>query len=382
MNQLDSIHADLLQRAERFPRSELPALTSIRALLAWWVVAFHFLPRAPFHFDAAGALLSKGPLAVDCFFVLSGFVLCHVHPVIIGASRRFAVADFLVSRLARIYPLHAVMLMAFALVVFGFRLMHGTANGAFSDYTLPALARQVFLLNGLLWFTDSGAWNVPSWSISSEWGAYLLAPLIFLGLSRSSHARLLILLAATACLTLLLVETHWIYRPGMGLPHVLLDFTVGAVIRTLLPLHLGWLRRIRGAGLWAGWLVSAVAAFSSHQGIMLLGMTWLMLMLALRTRRAIGWPGRLERITIYLGETSFAVYMSHAFVLMLWTSFAHSHFQHLPAAREAGLMLGLMVVIQAFASLLHHTVERPAQKLIRRSFRRWQSGRSAEPAYG
>ena len=55
---------------------KLPALTSIRAVAAWWVVLFHTrehlvpcLPR-----NVVG-VLGSGYIGVDLFFILSGFVI-------------------------------------------------------------------------------------------------------------------------------------------------------------------------------------------------------------------------------------------------------------------------------------------------------------------
>lgn len=365
------------------PRNEMPALTSIRALFAWWVVAYHFLGSAPFLIGQNSDFLNKGRMAVDCFFVLSGFVLCHVHPVIIGRKRSGSasphpVADFLVSRLARIYPLHLVMLAAFCAVVLTYRLLHGGglgagAHNAFAFDTLPALVREALLLHGWLG-TDMEAWNVPSWSISSEWGAYLLAPLIFLWLPRLRPAVLLAGLGVLGAITILLAESGEITHPRLELPRVLLEFIIGAALRTLVTGDISRLCDIRGIGLVIGWLAGVAAAFSAHAGMFLAVMVWIMLLLSLRTHRATGWLGRCERVTIYLGETSFAVYMCHALVLMLWTGSVQSRLAHAGIGSHP-LMCGLLLVavIQGFASGLHHAVELPAQRAIRQGFRQWSS---------
>ena len=59
-----------------------------------------------------GMEISRGYLAVDLFFMLSGFVLSHVYGLTFGAE--FTWNDrrlFLWSRLARIYPVHVVTLI-------------------------------------------------------------------------------------------------------------------------------------------------------------------------------------------------------------------------------------------------------------------------------
>jgi len=55
--------------------ANIKPLTSLRFFAAIWVVMFHYWP----HLAVTGtpALVAKGYLGVECFFVLSGFILCH-----------------------------------------------------------------------------------------------------------------------------------------------------------------------------------------------------------------------------------------------------------------------------------------------------------------
>ena len=65
-------------------RRDLPALTGLRGLAALWVFVYHVFKS--FAGDGAGLfdnqaipLLREGWRGVDLFFVLSGFVIAHVH---------------------------------------------------------------------------------------------------------------------------------------------------------------------------------------------------------------------------------------------------------------------------------------------------------------
>ena len=91
----------------------LKPLTAMRFFAAMWVVAFHFTPSLG---GGMPALVAKGYLGVELFFVLSGFILSHVYMESFG-DRRFRYPDFLWARLARIYPVHLATLAGLGLVV-------------------------------------------------------------------------------------------------------------------------------------------------------------------------------------------------------------------------------------------------------------------------
>ena len=87
------------------------ALDSLRGLLALFVVLFH-LPVDSHVRDLP--LVMHGYLFVDYFFVLSGFVIAHSYGSRIEDGRQGR--DFLIKRVARVWPLHAVMLGLFVLL--------------------------------------------------------------------------------------------------------------------------------------------------------------------------------------------------------------------------------------------------------------------------
>src|SRR5262245_51361113 len=88
----------------------IPELTGARGFAALSVFLLHLLshlqaPERPFPPVGEAAYL-----AVDFFFVLSGFVLAHVYrdSWLAGTYRH---RDFLVRRFARIWPMHIVALL-------------------------------------------------------------------------------------------------------------------------------------------------------------------------------------------------------------------------------------------------------------------------------
>ncbi len=170
-----------LTTPEKNRPSDIPSLTGIRGILALWVVVYHFWPDvlalAPV-FRFLTPIIGKGHFAVPAFFILSGVVLAHNYRHLGHTARRKDVANFLMKRLARIYPVHFVSLMAVLAMVIVSRSRGWSI--ADSGYTFVDFVLNLFLVH--TWvphFTLN--WNYPSWSISSEWFAYLLfCPLMFI----------------------------------------------------------------------------------------------------------------------------------------------------------------------------------------------------------
>ena len=96
------------------PRANLPALTGARGIAAWFVVLYHIRLSAGAQLPPEMiAFFSKGYLAVDFFFMLSGFVI-YLNYAERLASHRISAGEFLFRRFARIYPLHLLILLGHA----------------------------------------------------------------------------------------------------------------------------------------------------------------------------------------------------------------------------------------------------------------------------
>ena len=345
-------------------RQDLRPLTSARGIAAWYVVLYHIRDSAAGRLPAgAGEVLAKGYLAVDFFFVLSGFVIWLNYGRVLRERRWGAVPRFLWRRVARIYPLHLLMLVA----AVGFALACvATGRGVPAGFDWGTLPWHVLLLQnwGLI---DQLGWNVPAWSISCELAAYLLFPLVAIGLGgwRLSSG---VLVAMLALLMLALWGLFAAYGkpllgndiPHLGLPRCLLEFGMGTIVAAL------WLRwraagRLAGVGAGlgvAGGLAAYVAGAPETLALPLV-FSALVLLLALTAggRNVMG-----GRVIHWLGEISYATYMVHALLFLLFK---------ILFVRDAGdvplPLLGLFLLLVLGASaVLHHGVERPAQRWLNR----------------
>ena len=174
--------------------------TALRGIAAFLVVLYHANERlVPFVKNETTFWFHKLYVMVDLFFVLSGFIMCYVYEAEFQNDqlKHHRTRRFLLARLARIYPLHLVTLLvgvAAALVTWrlGKYAWLGEVGTHVRDFR--AIPSQLLLLHSMH-LNPIFTWNVPSWSISAEWGAYLLFPFLVRPFSRAGLATTWLILA-------------------------------------------------------------------------------------------------------------------------------------------------------------------------------------------
>ena len=348
--------------------TELRALTGARGIAAWFVVLYHLRESLGVP-DPVLRVLAKGYLAVDFFFLLSGFVIWLSYADRIRAQRWQAVPTFLLRRVARIWPLHLVMLGFALLIVAALALTGRPADPRFPLDMLPV--HMLLLQNWPLVRETVGVtaldWNDPAWSISSEMFAYLLFPLLALAVDWTRTPTAILLLAVAASLGVLayVMRSSGMVTLGQAIPYFgqlrcVTEFLAGTAIGAL------WLRYRADSGPSLGLVVAASALAFTLFGLGLVSeilaiptaLAGMLLAIALTSARR-GNP-LSGRIIHYLGEISFATYLSHS---LLWTAFKMA-FVGRPGVLPP-LMTALLLALILLASVaLYHLVERPAQRWI------------------
>lgn len=163
-------------------KNEIRSHTSLRGWAALMVVFVHF--RSFLHPsidpDEVTFFLAKGYLWVDFFFILSGFVMAYVYDF--EHPQRHNIRDtfhYLIARIARIYPLHLISLVATLLFFLTVALIHWhleEESCCVFDGSLrnaESLVANLFLIHAWGMF-DWVTWNFPSWSLSAEFFCYLI----------------------------------------------------------------------------------------------------------------------------------------------------------------------------------------------------------------
>lgn len=359
-------------------QTNLAALTGARGIAAWLVVLYHIRPGLSE--NASPALmtaLGKGYLAVDFFFMLSGFVLWLTYSERVRTGGSSEIWRFLGRRIARIWPLHLVILIGAA----GLALMLGATGRDTEQFPWGELPLHIFLFQN--WgFTDALSWNDPAWSISCEWAAYLLFPLLALVANwrRASSATLILTIVLLALLLHLFMArsgaaTLGVDIPRFGLPRALVEFLIGTIICAL------WQRwRSQGRGFAAasfaaagGLLALAAGGWAPETLALPLFFAALLLALALTAEARANPLG--SRTLVFLGEISYATYLVHFILYMVFKLF----FVTDPFAVPLPALAGFLGLTFAASVLLHRLVELPAQTALRRLFER-DKERSPAPA--
>lgn len=339
---------------------ELRALTSVRGIAAWMVVLYHIRLSIAGLPDGWVRFFAKGYLAVDFFFLLSGFVIWLSWGSRLRESGWREVPHFLQKRIARVWPLHLVVLggavaLAVLLAVMG---RHNPAEFPFGELPLHVFLLQNWGLTGKL------AWNDPAWSISCELAAYLAFPLLVRAVDWRTLPSWLVASAAAAFLLILAAVManqptlgHDIAR--LGLVRCLTEFAAGSAICALwlrwkaaprLPALLAFGFSATAVSGWAMGLPETLAIPFAFAGLLL----GLALTSGLRGNPLDAAPLR------YLGEISYATYLSH---FMLFVVFKLAFVDDAHAVPPVLVALYLAMVL-ACSVALYHLVERPAQKWV------------------
>jgi peptidoglycan/LPS O-acetylase OafA/YrhL len=346
----------------------VPALTGIRALAALLVLGMHTEQNVPVGLNSVLPFFARGYLGVDFFFVLSGFIITHVYFASLASPNLSAVQIFLWHRFIRLYPVHLTVLIGLVAIV-SFAHAAGFALNNPQEWQWSGLLWQLTLLHA--WgVTKSPGWNAPSWSISAEWFAYLLFPLLALALMwiRGRGIALLVAVAALAATALLFAMANWTLNTWVGAPaltRVFGEFVCGAALcraialSNKLPLPRG---DILASGAFVAFLFGASVGLQDFALVALLALT------ILGTALSSGHASRIlgSRALVWLGEISYSVYMVHFPVLIiirrLWEWLGFAHWQ---AVGHISAFMATVVLILALAATLFYVVERPARSRLR-----------------
>ena len=303
-----------LARYSRAMQGRLIGFDGLRGIAALSVLLFHALTWA------TGAARGNGYLAVDFFFMLSGYVMARTYEARLGEG--LSTSAFVRARYRRFLP---VMAIAGLIALPGFL--------ATSDMAAWPAALVSLLLVPSFFTWRLYPLNGPAWSILAELIANIAHGLVLRRLSTRTLCHVVLFSAVLFAVIASRVGVDVGAQPAsflFGLPRVMLSYGMGII-------------------LWRWWrdrptiMVSPLAAFAMmplYFGIGTMvdahgwidGMVFILLVCPLMLAGALRWRGR-SRLLVGGGALSFPLYAVHAPVCM------------------TGLMLGVPVAGGVAASL-------------------------------
>ncbi|RAI54671.1 acyltransferase family protein [Roseicella frigidaeris] len=326
------------------------------------------------------AWIPDGAVGVALFFFLSGMVICR--PFLSGTyhTTKRSLQDFYRSRLIRIVPPYALVLLSCYLVigVLGHTPERASTFEVKQISPAASLGASLFYLHGLI-FSSPPRLSPPGWSLEIEMQFYLIAPALIVAYLALRHrmSRLLLGIAViigSVVLRLWLVETYgeygrfrWTllnYFPVFMLGIVVADLTraeevrpshetlpdmlcLGSVLLLLLP---GIFRHPVG---WTERLAADAATLAALVGLYY-GVT---------RGRIANRLFSLRALTI-IGTACYSIYLTHVplmhFVGQLF--FKLVQVGDYPSAWSLGLLL-LLPLSLIFGMIFHILVERPFVQL-------------------
>jgi peptidoglycan/LPS O-acetylase OafA/YrhL len=177
-------------------QAEIKSLTGLRGIAALYVVLYHF-KAGNFFEGVPNTFFHHGYLAVDLFFVLSGFVMALTyHSDFINKVTLSSYKELIGRRIARVHPLYLMMTLLFT--IFYWLVPNKIPHDV--EFSATAIVSNLFLIQ---------AWGIaPSivsagWSISTEFAAYLLFP--FLVLVIFSYQKIFSHLIALISMTVIII---------------------------------------------------------------------------------------------------------------------------------------------------------------------------------
>ena len=350
-------------------------LDGLRGVAALMVVAFHLCEAHTV--DRFSQVINHGYLAVDFFFLLSGFVIGYAYDDRWG---KMSIGEFFRRRLVRLQPM----------VVMG--MIIGAICFYFQSSSLWPMISQVpgwkTVLVMLIGFTllpvpislDIRGWqemhplNGPGWSLFFE---YIANILYALGIRKLSNTALAILVFLFGCALIHYTTTGtkgdviggWSLNAEqlrIGFTRLLYPFFAGLLLSRTAKLH-----RISGAFFWCSLLLIVILSLPRFGGKEQLWMNGLYESLSIIFLFPLvvfmGAGGEIKslqtaRICKFLGNISYPIYITHYPLIYIYTAWVADHKPTAQQALPIAIITFLSAVLLAYASLKFY--DEPVRKWL------------------
>ncbi|SSC73169.1 unnamed protein product [Ciceribacter sp. T2.26MG-112.2] len=373
------------------------AFDGLRGLFSLLVVLAH-VPAATVLRQSG--LSATGDTLVDLFFVFSGFVIAAGYET--RLLQGYGTGRFLVERLGRIYPIHFVMLMVFIATEIAFATVLGSLGQQGrvpfeGDKAVEAIFTHLTLIHA--WNVhDMPTWNYPTWSLSTEWAAYIVFAVALLVLRRRFTTAAVVGIGVSILVLLTVAPNGMKSYHDYGVFRSILGFSAGVLAyrafdalnrrQAFSALSRPVFTALEVGGL-AG-LFGLQVAFGATDFAVALPLVFTLLMIVFAYGKGHVSALMGSRPLVYLGTISLSIYVVHVWIIMragnvaalaerltgldLVTYVAEGDSRHLELALPplAANLLALLVVagVVLVSHFTYRYVELPGQALFRRLAKR------------
>jgi peptidoglycan/LPS O-acetylase OafA/YrhL len=355
------------------PRYEI--LDGLRGVAALIIVAFHLFET--YSQGPATQILNHGYLAVDFFFVLSGFVIGYAYD---DRWDRMSTWNFIKRRLVRLHPM-VIFGCCLGAILFYFT---GSDEFPLVDKTSAGMLLLVFFwcctIIPLPASMDIRGWgetnplNGPVWTLQWEYLANLLYALVIRRLSKKALAVCVFLFG---CMTVLLCfNINWlgVWEEGRAAAYTVIggwsltpDQLLIGVTRLLYPFFAGLLLsrmrkliKVRAGFWWCGLLVAVILVMPRIGGTSTAWMNGLyeciciLVMFPLIVSMGAGSTvtGKFSvSICKFFGNVSYPIYITHYPLVYLQMAWVHSH-PEAPLSQHIAVNVGIYIlaIFNAYAA--------------------------------
>lgn len=335
------------------------SLTALRAIAAATVVYFSVMSPTGNAF---------GEFAVDIFFVISGFVIAKV-----ANTGGRSPSSFLSSRIARIVPLYWFLtLLVFGIAIVRPNLLNSPGGG------LPDLLMSLFFIP----YEKASGLVHPllfvGWTLNYEMIFYLIASVSLLAKNnRTAIVSGLVLAIFELCRASGDSSTGVVFYSSERL----VEFVIGMFAWEIYARGFKAHPAVAAAVIIASYSLMAFleqshAPFSPIIRNGIPSFAIVLLATSLESWLSEGW---LARLIIFLGDASYATYLSHAFVVEGFRKLFPIVFHGMTITSVAGATLTFIFAL-GMGSVLYICVDKPAHAAAKRSIRRWFPGRRSAGA--
>lgn len=269
------------------------------------------------------SIVHNGYLWVDFFFLLSGFVICHVYGEKLAGRNKETMKKYLWARFSRLYPLHAFVMIMSLIAYFG--LVYTFPTYAAGHWWIKTSTMDNFFVS-LLFLQNTPlnnpfAWNVPSWSIAAEWWIYIIAIVTIPFLNKKT-----VLLKNAGAIIVAFIGLYLISTEGnldeiqeLGVLRCLFEFTIGVGIYQL---YKGYKDRNT---IWSNDFVTLVIGLmivlSLHlnlHGVITIPFFALFILCASLNNGIFQKTLNIKPL-LFLGDISYSFYLTHGIITLIWS---------------------------------------------------------------